>query len=203
MEAPSGDRNGVDTSGMTAFLFTPRRFEDSRGWFSETYSARQFRGLGVEVEFVQDNHSCSRSAGTVRGLHFQLPPHAQAKLVRCTRGSIFDVAVDLRRGSPTYGRWVGAELSATNQRQLFVPAGFAHGFATLEPDCEVIYKVDSYYAPDHDSGLRWDDPDLAVDWHIPAGTAPTLSAKDLALQPFSTFLSPFPYDGRPLTPLDA
>ena len=134
---------------MAAFLFIPRRFEDSRGWFSETYSARQFRALAGDVDFVQDNHSCSRAAGTVRGLHFQLPPHAQAKLVRCAKGSIFDVAVDIRRDSPTFGRWVGAELSAANHRQLFVPAGFAHGFATLEPDCEVIYKVDNYYAPDH------------------------------------------------------
>jgi dTDP-4-dehydrorhamnose 3,5-epimerase len=188
---------------MAAFLFTPRRFEDSRGWFCETYSARQFRALAGDIGFVQDNHSLSHAPGTIRGLHFQLPPHGQAKLVRCIKGSIFDVAVDLRRGSPTFGRSVGAQLSAANQRQLFVPVGFAHGFVTLEPDSEVIYKVDGYYAPDHDSGLRWDDPDLAVDWHMPAGLAPTLSAKDLALPAFSTFVSPFPYDGRPLEPIDA
>jgi dTDP-4-dehydrorhamnose 3,5-epimerase len=197
----SGAPQIMDISNNHVRLIETKRFEDPRGWFVETYSARHLAALGIDVRFVQDNHSFSRLAGTVRGLHFQLPPHGQTKLVRCIRGAIFDVAVDVRRESPTYGQWVGAEISAANQRQLFIPVGFAHGFATLEPDTEVLYKTDSFYAPNHEAGIVWDDPTLAIDWRLPAGVTATMSAKDEALAPFSTFTSPFPYDGHPLEPL--
>ena len=182
-------------------LIETTRFEDERGWFCESYNARRLGAAGVDTRFVQDNHSYSRAAATVRGLHFQSPPHAQAKLVGCIRGAIFDVAVDIRRNSPTYGRWVGARLSAANGLQLFIPAGFAHGFATLEPDTEVVYKVDCHYAPEHDTGIRWDDPDLAIDWHLPTGAVPRLSPKDTVLPSLAAFVSPFAYDGCPLAPL--
>ena len=185
---------------MPVLLITPRRFEDERGWFSETYSDRAIEALGVTHPFVQDNHSMSRPVGTLRGLHYQAPPHAQAKLVRCVRGRIWDVAVDIRKGSPTYGAWTAAELSAANGSQLYVPAGFLHGFVTLEPDTEVIYKVSSYYAPESDGGILWNDPDLAIDWPLPAG-GPTLSAKDVKLPTLAAFDSPFTYDGVPLTPV--
>ena len=182
-------------------LIEPRRFGDARGWFTETYNRATFEKLGITCVFVQDNHSLSAPAFTLRGLHFQTPPHGQDKLVRCIRGRIFDVAVDVRAGSPTYGRWVGAELSAENGRQLFVPVGFAHGFLTLEPDCEVTYKCSDLYAPEHDGGVRWDDPTIRVDWPLPAGVAPELSPKDAGLPALATFDSPFPNDGRPLSPL--
>ncbi|MDF2982875.1 MAG: dTDP-4-dehydrorhamnose 3,5-epimerase [Devosia sp.] len=194
---------------MPVQLIRPKRFGDARGWFTEVYSMPAFEKLGIQCTFVQDNHSLSVPAFTLRGLHFQTPPRGQDKLVRCVRGRIFDVAVDVRKGSPTYGQWVGAELSAENGHQLFIPIGFAHGFVTLEPDCEVTYKCSDTYAPDHDGGIRWDDPALtAVDgstggiaWPMPAGTTPELSAKD-AVQPLlADFDSPFPYDGRPLAPL--
>lgn len=188
---------------MPVQLIEPRRFADARGWFTETYSQADFAARGIDCAFVQDNHSLSRPAFTLRGLHFQTPPHAQAKLVRCIRGGILDVAVDLRRGSPTYARWVAAELSAANGRQLFVPVGFAHGFLTLEPDCEIVYKCSSLYAPESDAGLRWDDPDIALDWPLPAGVAPELSDKDRAQPALADFASPFAYDGRPLVPLAA
>ncbi len=177
-----------------------KRHGDDRGWFAETYSQRAFAARGLSETYVQDNHSLSRQAGVVRGLHFQTPPHGQAKLVRCVRGSIFDVAVDVRRGSPTYGRWVGAVLSADNGDQLAIPVGFAHGFMTLEPDTEVIYKVTDFYAPAHDGGLIWNDPAIGVEWPAPAAQ-PILSPKDLALGRLADFDSPFPYDGRPLAPL--
>lgn len=180
-------------------LIRPRRHGDARGWFTETYNRDTFAGLGIDCTFVQDNHSLSAPAFTLRGLHFQTPPRAQDKLVRCIRGRIFDVAVDVRRGSPTFGQWVGAELSAQNGDQLFVPVGFAHGFVTLEPDCEVTYKCSDTYAPDHDGAIRWDS--VGIDWPIPAGTAPQLSAKDAAAPALAGFDSPFPYDGRALTPL--
>ena len=182
-------------------LIEPKRHGDARGWFTEVYSEPTFAGLGIDCRFVQDNHSLSRPRFTLRGLHFQTPPRAQAKLVRCIRGRIFDVAVDVRRDSPTYGQWVGSELSAENGRQLFVPAGFAHGFLTLEDDCEVIYKVSDTYAPECDAGIRWDDPEIAVDWPLPPSAQPALSAKDVALPLLADFASPFPYDGRPLAPL--
>ncbi|WP_425228660.1 dTDP-4-dehydrorhamnose 3,5-epimerase [Sphingomonas sp.] len=182
-------------------LITAKRHGDARGWFTEIYSEAAFAARGIDCRFVQDNHSLSVPAFTLRGLHFQAPPHGQAKLVRCIRGRIFDVAVDVRNGSPTFGQWVGAELSAENGSQLFVPVGFAHGFLTLEPDCEVSYKVSSLYAPQSDGGLRWDDPAIGIDWPLPAGTAPALSPKDAALPLLAGWRSPFAYDGAPLTPL--
>ena len=184
---------------MSVQLIHPRRHGDARGWFTETYNRDTFAALGIHCVFVQDNHSLSQPALTLRGLHFQAPPRGQDKLVRCIRGRIFDVAVDLRNGSPTYGRWVGAELSAANGDQLFVPVGFAHGFLTLEPDCEVVYKCSDTYAPDADGGVAWDS--AGIDWPLPAGTLPELSAKDQRLPALSDFDSPFAYDGRPLQPL--
>ena len=180
-------------------LITPKRFGDARGWFTEIYSEPAFAALGITCRFVQDNHSLSAPAHTLRGLHFQTPPHAQAKLVRCIRGRVFDVAVDVRRGSPTFGQWVGAELSAQNGHQLFIAAGFAHGFLTLEPDCEITYKVSDVYAPAQDGGVRWDS--AGIDWPLPPGVAPVLSDKDRALPSLADFDSPFPYDGTPLVPL--
>ena len=177
------------------------RHGDTRGWFTEVWSERAFAARGIDVPFVQDNQSLSRPAWTLRGLHFQTPPHAQAKLVRCLRGRIFDVAVDVRDRSPTYGKWVGAELSAENGRQLFVPVGFAHGFLTLDPDCEVAYKVSDVYAPACDGGIRWDDPTITIGWPLPARTVPELSPKDASLPLLADWDSPFPYDGRPLRPL--
>ncbi|GMM91811.1 dTDP-4-dehydrorhamnose 3,5-epimerase [Qipengyuania sp. MTN3-11] len=183
-------------------LIHPTRHGDARGWFTETYNAERFAKLGIVCTFMQDNHSLSAQPHTLRGLHFQTPPHAQDKLVRCIRGRIFDVAVDVRNGSPTFGRWVGTELSAENGDQLFIPAGFAHGFVTLEPQCEVVYKCSALYAPEHDGGIIWDDPDIAIAWPIPVGAAPELSAKDQRLPRLASFESPFDYDGRPLEPLD-
>jgi len=158
-------------------IITPRRFGDHRGFFSETYSKPAFEAVGLDLDFVQDNHSLSASVGVLRGLHFQVPPFAQDKLVRVIRGRIFDVAVDIRRGSPTYGRWVAAEISAAAWNQILVPVGFAHGFVTLEPDTEVVYKVTAPYAPEHDRGLAWDDPDLAIAWPLD-GVEAILSEKD-------------------------
>jgi dTDP-4-dehydrorhamnose 3,5-epimerase len=182
-------------------IITPRRFQDDRGWFSETYNEKGFLALGLDYRFIQDNHSLSRAVGTLRGIHFQTPPHGQDKLVRCVRGRILDIAVDLRKNSPTFGKWVGAELSAENGRQLFIPIGFGHAFLTREPDTEVIYKVTDYYAPDCDGGIRWNDPDIAVDWGIGA-VLPQLSPKDNVLPLLREFESPFPYDGHPLQPLE-
>lgn len=144
----------------------PRKFGDHRGFFSETFNARSFEEAMTET-FVQDNHSLSVTSGTVRGLHFQRPPRAQAKLLRVVRGAIFDVAVDIRRGSPSFGRWVGLTVSSADWNQIFVPKGFAHGFMTLEPDTEVIYKVTDYYSPDHDRSVRFDDPEIGIDWPLP------------------------------------
>jgi dTDP-4-dehydrorhamnose 3,5-epimerase len=199
----ANDVRGGDTATLASpvQLIEPRRFGDARGWFTETYSQRTFAERGITCAFVQDNHSLSRPAFTLRGLHFQTPPHGQDKLVRCIRGRIWDVAVDLRRGSPTYGQWVGAELTEENGHQLFIPVGFAHGFLTLEPDCEVVYKCSDLYAPANDGGIAWDDPDLAIAWPLPAGTKPELSAKDEVQPGFAAFDSPFAYDGRPLAPL--
>lgn len=174
-------------------LLTPHRFGDHRGFFAETYSQCAYAEHGVDAIFVQDNHSLSAAVGTVRGLHFQAPPHAQAKLVRCGRGAIFDVAVDIRRGSPTYGHWAGYTLSAENGAQLYIPVGFAHGFATLEPDSEIIYKCSDYYAPETEGALRWDDPDIGIKWPL-AGT-PVLSEKDAAAPLLAGFDSPFTLEG--------
>ena len=154
-----------------------KKFGDDRGFFSETYSKPAFAEAGVHVEFVQDNHALSANKGTVRGLHFQIPPFEQAKLVRVTRGAIFDVAVDLRFGSPTYGRYVSAVISAESWNQIFIPVGFAHGLLTLEPNTEVLYKVSNVYSPEHDKGVLWNDPALAIDWPLKAADA-ILSEKD-------------------------
>src|SRR5689334_25406235 len=175
-------------------LLKPRRFADSRGYFVETYSERTLSGIGIAARFVQDNQSSSANRGTIRGLHFQLPPAAQAKLVRVLQGSVYDVAVDLRTGSPAYGRWTGVTLTADGGEQLFVPRGFAHGFCTLEPDTVLAYKVDEFYAPASDSGLIWNDPTLAVDWPVGPDEA-VLSDKDLRLGRFKDFVSPFKYEG--------
>lgn len=144
----------------------PDRFGDDRGFFSETYKRDTYAENGIDAVFVQDNHSLSRQRGVLRGLHYQLPPFAQAKLVRVTRGRVFDVAVDIRKGSPSFGKWVGLELSAEKWNQLFIPAGFAHGFVTLEADTEFLYKVDATYSPQHDRSIRYDDPDIAIEWPV-------------------------------------
>lgn len=173
------------------------KYEDDRGWFSETYVEERWRQLGVEARFLQDNHSYSALPGTVRGIHFQLPPHAQAKLVRCARGRIMDYAVDLRRGSPTFGKFEAVELSAKSGDQLFIPIGFGHAFVTLERDCEVIYKTDDYYAPECDAGIRWDCSHVAINWPLPESGA-IVSPRDKDLPCLMNFESPFEYDGRPL-----
>ena len=176
-------------------MLKPRYFHDPRGYFVETYNEQAARQLGLVACFVQDNQSLSTKRGTVRALHFQVPPRSQAKLVRVLRGSIYDVAVDLRVGSPTYGRWMGQTLTASEGEQLFVPNGFAHGFCTLEPNTEVAYKVDEYYAPECDAGLIWNDPDLGIDWPITAQET-VLSEKDAKLPRLRDFQSPFAYTER-------
>ncbi|WP_418459618.1 dTDP-4-dehydrorhamnose 3,5-epimerase [Brucella intermedia] len=156
---------------------SPRKFGDDRGFFSETYNAKSFAEAGIDLTFVQDNHSYSAARGVVRGLHYQLPPFAQDKLVRVTRGAILDVAVDIRKGSPTFGKWVALEVSAEKWNQILVPKGFAHGFMTLVEHTEVIYKVTNYYSPEHDRSIRFDDPAIGIDWPIPASGV-QLSDKD-------------------------
>ncbi|NVD39793.1 dTDP-4-dehydrorhamnose 3,5-epimerase [Ensifer sp. HO-A22] len=180
-------------------LLQPKRFGDARGWFAEVYSETTFQGYGITERFVQDNHSLSIVQYTLRGLHFQTEPFAQAKLVRCVRGSIFDVAVDLRSKSPTFGQWVGAELSAENGNQLYIPVGFAHGFLTLEPMTEVVYKVSNVYSPACDCGLKWDDPAVGVIWPLPKGASPILSDKDQRQPPLSEIGDVFEYDGTPMS----
>lgn len=183
-----------ETALPGVLILTPRRFGDNRGFFCESWNQERMAQSGLDYSFVQDNHSLSREVGTVRGLHFQSPPHAQAKLVRCGRGRLFDVAVDIRKGSPTYGKWVGEELSFENGRQLMIPAGFLHGFATLEPDTEIIYKCTDYYAPDCDGAVRFDDPDIGIDWGID-NSAAVLSEKDAAAPFLKDFDSPFTFEG--------
>ncbi|MEQ9448885.1 MAG: dTDP-4-dehydrorhamnose 3,5-epimerase [Rhodospirillaceae bacterium] len=158
-------------------IIRPKKHGDHRGFFSETYSKRDLAQAGINVEFVQDNHALSAERGTVRGLHFQIPPVAQDKLVRVVKGAIFDVAVDLRRNSDTFGKHVTAEISADDWNQIYVPAGFAHGLMTLEPDTEVLYKVSTFYSPDHDRGLLWNDPALGIEWPT-LGVEPVLSGRD-------------------------
>jgi dTDP-4-dehydrorhamnose 3,5-epimerase len=177
------------------------RLGDARGWFEESYSRRRLADIGIDLEFVQDNHSLSAARGTLRGLHFQTPPYIQAKLVRCISGAIWDVVVDLRAGSPTYGKWVAAELTAAGGEQLYVPSGFGHGFLTLTDNAEVVYKVSDYYTPASDGGVAWNDTDIAIDWPLD-GVQPVLSDKDRALPALKGFISPFVYDGTPLAPLD-
>lgn len=174
-------------------ILTPQKFGDDRGWFCETWNAERMAAAGFAMTFVQDNHSMSASIGTLRGLHFQSPPHAQDKLVRCSAGAILDVAVDIRVGSPSYGRWVGVELTAQNAKQLLVPKGFLHGFVTRLPNTEVQYKCSDTYAPDCDGGIRWDDPDIGIDWGLSG--EPVLSAKDKVAPLLRDFKSPFVWTG--------
>ena len=181
----------TDLAGV--LLIKPDRFGDHRGFFAEAYNQRLYVGLGIHANFVQDNHSLSASVGTLRGLHFQVSPHAQAKLVRCGRGAIFDVAVDIRRGSPTYGQWTGCKLSAANGVQMFIPAGFAHGFVTLQPDSEIVYKCSDYYAPETEGALRWDDPTIGIIW--PLQGDPILSSKDVVAPSLVDLDSPFIFEG--------
>jgi len=171
-------------------LIRPRRFADERGYLVETWNRKTFASAGVEIDFVQDNCSLSRFVGTIRGLHFQRPPAAQAKLVRAICGRVFDVAVDLRADSPTFGRFVSVELTAEGGEQLLVPVGFAHGFCTLEPDTQVAYKASQFYAPEHDTGIIWNDPDLGIDWPL-AGRQPTISDKDRRLPRLAESNPPF------------
>ena len=171
-------------------ILTTRRFEDQRGYFTETYNATRFQEAGVVEDFVQDNHSLSKEAGTIRGLHYQAPPRAQAKLVRVVCGAIVDIAVDVRKGSPTFGAHVRVELSAQNGKQLLVPAGFLHGFATLTPMTEVVYKVSDFYSAEHDGAVLWNSTSLALDWGVREEDA-KLSAKDAAAIDFEDFDSPF------------
>jgi dTDP-4-dehydrorhamnose 3,5-epimerase len=172
----------------------PRRFGDDRGWFSETWNRQTLRAQGLDLDFVQDNHSLSAQVRTIRGLHYQRPPHAQAKLVRVVRGRILDVAVDARVGSPTFGRWVGVELSAQAGNQLLVPVGCLHGFVTREPMTEVVYKCSDVYAPDCDGAVAWDDPELAIDWGVDPGAA-VLSDKDRRAPRWADWQSPFVPEG--------
>jgi len=171
-------------------LVIPKRFGDSRGFFMETWSLRTFEAQGIPDRFVQDNHSLSATVGTIRGIHYQKAPTAQAKLVRVVRGAVYDIAVDLRRGSPTFGQYVGETLSAENGHQLYVPIGFGHAFCTIEPDTEVVYKVSDYYSPADDGGYRWDDPTIGVTWPL-NGAEPTISAKDATLPFLADQESPF------------
>lgn len=176
-------------------IVTPTRFGDDRGWFSETWNADRLAAAGLALTWVQDNHSMSAKVGTLRGLHFQAPPRAQDKLVRCSQGVIFDVAVDIRVGSPTYGKWVGVELSAANRRQLFIPKGFLHGFVTRTENTEVQYKCTDLYAPAQDGAVRWDDPDIGIDWGFSGN--PALSAKDAVAPLLAEITSPFVWEPRP------
>jgi dTDP-4-dehydrorhamnose 3,5-epimerase len=166
----------IETPLQGVMVIEPNVFGDHRGWFMETYSEAIFEEAGLTLKFLQDNHSFSATKGTLRGLHYQLNPKAQTKLVRCTRGAIYDVAVDIRKGSLTFGKWVGIELTAENKKQLLVPKGFAHGFMTLTDDVEVQYKVDELYSPEHDRGILWNDPTIGINW--PMDITPILSEKD-------------------------
>lgn len=177
----------IDTALPGVKRLIPRRFGDARGFFAETWNARVFAELGLDVQFVQDNHSLSEHVGTLRGLHFQAPPHAQGKLVRCGRGCLYDVAVDIRRGAPSYGQSVGYELSAENGEMLWIPAGFAHGFITRTPDTEVVYKCTDYYTPAAEGAIRWDT--CGIDWGYDA--PPVLSGKDADAPALADFDSPF------------
>ena len=170
-------------------LIKPDRHKDERGVFSETYSRRRYKEFGIDVEFVQDNHSISWETGTLRGLHFQAPPFAQGKLVRCSKGAIFDVAVDIRKGSPRFGAWVGYELTEKNGYQLYVPVGFAHGFVTLHPETELMYKCTDYYAPKTEGSIRWNDPTIGIEW--PLAERLVLNERDAIAPFFKDFETPF------------
>jgi dTDP-4-dehydrorhamnose 3,5-epimerase len=181
----------IETGLPGLALLEPKVFRDERGFFLESYSEAAFDSLGIRARFVQDNHAFSKQAGVLRGLHFQLPPFAQAKLVWVVRGSVLDVALDLRRDSPTFGRHFSVELSAENMKRLFIPRGFAHGYATLEPDTEFLYKVDAPFSPQSDAGILWNDPDLGISWPV---AEPVLSPKDRLLPRLKDFDSPFVCD---------
>jgi dTDP-4-dehydrorhamnose 3,5-epimerase len=179
-------------------IIQTNRLKDNRGWFTESYSAPRLAEHGVKEYFVQDNHSYSKSAGTIRGFHFQSPPRAQAKLVSCLCGAVFDCVLDLRVGSPTFGRVASATLTASNGRQLYVPVGFGHGFLTLEDHTEVAYKVSDIYAPELERGVLWNDPELSIDWPL-GERRPILSDRDVSLPRLTEIESPFLYDGIPMT----
>jgi len=175
-------------------LITPDRHGDERGFFSESWSKKAFESHGLNYDFVQDNHSLSEKSGTLRGLHYQSPPHAQDKLVRCGRGALLDIAVDIRKGSPMFGRWVAVELSYSNGRQLLVPKGFLHGFISLRPDTEIIYKCTDFYAPECDAAVHWNDPSIGIDWRLGDQT-PILSQKDTNAPYLANIDNPFEYRG--------
>jgi dTDP-4-dehydrorhamnose 3,5-epimerase len=172
-------------------LIKPTRHKDERGFFSEVYSQRRYRELGVDVDFPQENHSFSWEVGTLRGLHFQAPPNAQGKLVRCGKGAIFDVAVDIRKGSQTFGHWKGYELTEENGHQLYVPVGFAHGFLTLKPGSEIVYKCTNYYAPKAEGSIRWDDPSIGIEW--PLSENIILNKRDTIAPLLKDFKTPFTF----------
>ncbi|WP_147821865.1 dTDP-4-dehydrorhamnose 3,5-epimerase [Salidesulfovibrio onnuriiensis] len=187
----------TETSFPGLLVFEPKVFRDNRGFFLESYNRDAFREVGVDADFVQDNHAYSRDVGVLRGFHFQAPPFSQAKLVWVTRGAVLDVVVDLRKGAPSYGQVYSIELSAENFRRMFIPRGFAHAYLTLAPDTEFFYKVDAPYSPEHDSGLRFDDPGIGFDWKpFLKGRTPILSEKDTRLGLLANFDSPFTYLGE-------
>lgn len=183
-----------ETALPGVLVLTPRRFQDARGFFCETWNDARLRDAGISIDFVQDNQSVSALAGTVRGLHFQTPPHAQAKLVRCGRGVLFDVAVDLRTDSPNYGRWTGVELSVGNGKQLLIPEGFGHGFVTRTDDTEILYKCSAPYVPEADGAVLWSDPGIGIDWGLDE-QEPVLSDKDILAPTLATFDNPFRMKG--------
>jgi len=185
----------IEGTGLPGLqILTPRRFGDTRGFFAETWNQRTLADADINIDWVQDNHSLSDAVGIVRGLHFQAPPHAQDKLVRCGRGTLYDVAVDIRHGSPTYGKWFGIELSFENGKQLLVPKGFLHGFVTRTPDTEIIYKCSDFYAPEADRAVRFDDPAIGIDWGVTSAEV-TLSAKDEAAPMLADLPPYFTYEG--------
>lgn len=182
-----------ETNLAGVLILTPKRLVDDRGFFSETFNAKRFQDAGISAKFVQDNHSLSLQKGTIRGLHYQTPPKAQAKLVRAVAGSVIDVAVDIRKGSPTFGEHVAVELSAQNGAQLYIPSGFLHGFATLTENAEIVYKVSDFYSHEHDGSVLWNSPELNIDWGISAKDA-ALSEKDSKAQPWKDFDTPFSFE---------
>jgi len=185
--------NIIATNLIDAYILEPKVFEDHRGFFMETYNTQLLEKQGLTFNFIQDNHALSKESGVLRGLHYQLEPYAQTKLVRVTSGAVYDVIVDLRHGSPTYGQWQGFTLSSDNKRQLLVPKGFAHGYCTLEENTEFLYKVDNYYSPQHDRGIAWNDPDLNINWPTPN---PILSDKDTKHPHLQDLETQFIYKGK-------
>lgn len=185
--------NFIQTKLPGVIVVEPKVFGDHRGWFMESYSKKHFQDAGINIEFIQDNQSFSATKGTLRGMHFQLNPKCQTKLVRCTRGSLYDVVIDIRKGSPTYGEWFGIELSAENKKQLLVPKGFAHGFMTLEDNVEIQYKCDELYAPEYDGGILWNDPEIGIEW--PLNVVPVISEKDEKAPLLKDAKTNFVYEG--------